>query len=562
MLISRQLIVFGCLLFTTPLLALADPVDAAAAHHRDFQSPAEGIAIGIIADGKTRFENAGLLRAGGPAVDADTLFEIGSITKTFTGLLLADAVLDGKAALEDPISKHLPADLLAADSPLQKVTLLDLATHTSGLPRLPGNLDQGAKADDPYAHYSADHLYRYLRTFKESDFKDRGKVSYSNLGMGLLGHLMERISGKPYEELIREKIFTPLQMESSFVQRTPASIPASLKPRFATGHSGGKAVAYWRIDALCGAGAIVSSARDLMRYAEAHWAPGTPEKLRAAMDFAVKPRREQIGLGWFVNKEGIHHDGGTGGFRSELRVSPSNKTASVRLMNGTGPAAESSSEGDFTSLAGYWQGTLDTGGVKLRLVLRITHTGRTILYSLDQGGSGIPADKAVHAYGLLRIIFGKLGGSFEGRREGRNLSGTWKQSGTFPLTLVHQENLPESLKAQLTKKAKGDVSPLQGYWSGYLGGKKGLFIILEVDAFEGTGEARLYSPDQTPDAIPVSSFSLEDGAFKLSIDPLGATYTAKSKPAGKLTGIWKQGPIPQPLTFTHSATKPKREAKK
>lgn len=560
--INRQFIVCICLLFAAPCFALADPVDAAAVHHRDFQSPGEGISIASIADGETRFENAGLLRAGGPTVDEDSLFEIGSITKTFTGILLADAILEGKAALEDPISKHLPADLLAADSALQKVTLLDLATHSSGLPRLPKNLDQGAKADDPYAHYSTELLYAYLRAFKESDFTDRGKTSYSNLGMGLLGHLLERISGKPYETLVRERIFIPLKMESTFVQRTPASVPASLKARFATGHSGGKAVGNWHIDALCGAGAIVSSSHDLARYADAHWAPGTPEKLRAAMDFAIIPRRGSMGLGWFLDKESIHHDGGTGGFRSGIRINTTRKTATIRLMNGTGPAPESTNVGDFAELVGYWHGTLDTGGVKLRLVLRMSPSGRAVLYSLDQGGSGIPADKTINTDGLVRIIFGKLGASFEGKRDGKSLTGTWKQGSELPLTLHHQATLPDDLKDLLEKNNKGDVSTVQGYWSGYLGGKQGLFIILEIDAFGGTGEARLYSPDQTPDAIPVSSLSLDNKSFNLSIGPLSASYTANLEAAGKLTGIWKQGPIPQPLNLTHSTSRPQRESKK
>jgi CubicO group peptidase (beta-lactamase class C family) len=561
--VSRLLIVAGCFGLATAVPEKPAPVYAAAAHHRDFQTAWEGISTGTAAEDGTRFENAGLLRAGGPGVDEDTLFEIGSITKTFTGILLADAVLGGKATLDDSIAQHLPTDLLPPESPLRKVTLLDLATHTSGLPRLPGNLGKGARQGDPYAHYAVEDLYAYLRAFKESDFKDRGKVSYSNLGMGLLGHLMERISGKPYEELIREKIFDPLEMASSFVQRGPASVPPRMRDRFATGHSGGRVVDHWHIDALCGAGAIVSSARDLMRYATAHWAPGTPEKLRAAMEFAAKPRRAQVGLGWFVSEGGMHHDGGTGGFRSELRISLSNKTAAVRLMNSSGPATDATGEGDFTTLAGYWQGTLDTGGARLRMVLRLTDTGRAVLHSLDQGGSGIPADKAVHAAGTVRVVFGKLGGSFEGKHEGRQLTGSWTQGGAvFPLILKHQDALPDALKTLLAKSTKGDVTVLQGYWSGYLGGERGLFIILELDTFGGTGEARIYSPDQTPDAFPVTSLELDGTAFRLSIAPLGATYTAKLDGAGKLTGIWKQGPVPQRLTLTQSATRPERDKKK
>jgi hypothetical protein len=318
----------------------------------------------------------------------------------------------------------------------------------------------------------------------------------------------------------------------------------------------------WHIDALCGAGAIVSSSRDLARYADAYWALGTPEKLRAAMDFATIPRRGSMGLGWFLDKESIHHDGGTGGFRSGIRINPTRKTATIRLMNGTGPAPESTSVGDFAELAGYWHGTLDTSGVKLRLVLRISPSGRTVLYSLDQGGFGMPADKTIHDDGSLRIIFGNLGASFEGKRDGQSLSGTWKQGSESPLTLHHQATLPDDLKDLLDKSSKGDISTIQGYWSGYLGGKQGLFIILEIDAFEGTGEARLYSPDQTPEPIPVSSLSLDNKSFNLSITPLSASYTAKLEAAGKLTGVWKQGPTPQPLNLTHSTARPQRESKK
>lgn len=156
-------------------------------------------------------------------MDSDTLFEIGSITKVFTGILLADAVNQGKASLDDLVSKHLPDGLLAEDSPLRSVTLLDLATHTSDLPRMPGNLGEGSDPKDPYAHYTVEKLRAYLRDFKVTDFEKRGELSYSNFGMGVLGHVLERIAGKPYEQLVRETIFTPLGMSSSFIQR---SIPA------------------------------------------------------------------------------------------------------------------------------------------------------------------------------------------------------------------------------------------------------------------------------------------------------------------------------------------------
>ena len=539
--------------------AKADPAVDATGHHRDFQTEAEGIAIAAVADGATTFGTAGRLRADGAMVDADTLFEIGSITKVFTGILLADAVRRGDATLEDSIAKHLPADLLPADSILREVTLLDLATHASGLPRLPANLDEAADPLDPYAHYSTEKLYAYLKGFQKGDFESRGKMSYSNLGVGLLGHLLERISGKPDETLARETIFAPLEMKDSFVQRRPADLPVDRAGRFATGHSGGKEVPHWHLDALAGAGAIVSTARDLARFAEGHWSEKTPPALRAAMDLAAKPQRNGVGLCWLIAGEGLSHDGGTGGFRSELRLSHPDKTATIRLMNGTGPVASSESVGDFTSLSGYWEGTLDVGTVKLRQVFRISETGRVFLHSIDQGGAGLPADKAILENGTLRAVFGGIGGSFEAKVEGDSLVGVWKQSGELPLTLVRAKTLPVALEEVLAKRITGDVSGLVGWWSGYLGGKSGLFVILEIEAIGMTGDARLYSPDQTPEPFPVTSLSYADGQLKLGIETIGATFAAKSAPDAKLAGAWKQGPLPLPLTLTKSLERPVRE---
>lgn len=546
-------------LFLVTQILHADPAAEAEAHHRSFQTDGEGIVIAEIADAAATFGHAGKLRSEGTAVDADTLFEIGSITKVFTGILLADAVRRGDATLEDSIAKHLPTDLLPVDSVLREVTLLDLATHTSGLPRLPSNLDEGADPLDPYAHYSTEKLYAYLKGFRPGDFESRGKMSYSNLGVGLLGHLLERISGKPYENLARETIFEPLGMKDSFVLRRPEDLPADRAGRFATGHSGGREVPHWHLDALAGAGAIVSTARDLARFAEGHWSEKTPPELRSAMDLAAQPQRNDVGLCWLIGGSGLSHDGGTGGFRSEMRLSLPDKTATIRLMNGTGPVASSESVGDFTNLSGFWEGTLDAGKVKLRQVFRISESGRVVLHSLDQGGAGLPADKAIFENGTLRAVFSGIGGSFEAKVEGDSLVGVWKQGGELPLTLVRAASLPSALEEALAKRITGDVSELSGWWSGYLGGKSGLFVILEIESIGKTGDARLYSPDQTPEPFPVTSLSYMDGQLKLGITPIGAAFAAKSDEDGKLAGAWKQGPLPLPLTLTKSVERPSRE---
>ncbi len=554
----RKMLFFGLMLLPA-VGTKASPQEDAIAYHRDFQSDGEGVVIAIADGGTVSFGHSGDLRKNGPAMTPDTLFEIGSITKVFTGILLADAVNQGKAALDDPVSKHLPVGLLAKDSPLRSVTLLDLATHSSGLPRLPANLDTGANPNDPYAHYSVEKLHAYLRDFKAGDFEKRGETNYSNLGMGLLGHLLERIAGKPYEELIRDSVFAPLGMSSSFIQRSPGSVPAELKDRFATGHSGGRPVEHWHIDSLCGAGAMVSSARDMMKFAKAHWSAGTPETLKMAMELAAKPQRNGIGLGWFIGKEDLQHDGGTGGFRTELRVNPDEKSASLKFINSSGTSATGGNVGDFKPLAGYWEGTLDTGQAKLRLLLRMAADGGIVLHSLDQGGIGIPAGKAVSSDGKLSVVFSSIGAKFEGNRKDGKLTGQWHQGKEFPLILNKRESIPEELKESLKRRMKGDPTEVAGYWSGYLGGKTGLFLILEIESFDGTGEARIYSPDQHPEPIALSSFSFDGESLALGISHLGAAYTGRLDASGDLRGSWKQNETTQPLDLKRSAKRPERE---
>lgn len=553
-------ILTATLLMIAPAPILADLSEKAAQHHRDYQTEAEGISIAEVrGDDPATYGAAGHLRESGPAVDEKNLFEIGSITKVFTGILLADAVLKKKATLEDPVSRHLPADLLAADSPLHAVTLLDLATHTSGLPRLPANLESGSNPLDPYAHFDEAKLLACLHEMTEADITGKGEVNYSNLGVGLLGYLLERLSGKSYPEMVKETIFAPLGMDSSFVQVRPGDIPASHRDRLATGHAGGKAVPAWHLATLAGAGGIVSCGHDMMLFARAHWSPDTPENLREALSLASSPQRKGMGLCWFIIDEALSHDGGTGGFRSEFRLSPREKSATLLLMNGTGPSGEAGSTGDFRGLAGYWEGTLAAGEVKLRQVFRISESGRVVLHSLDQGGAGIPANKSIHEAGVLRAIFGGIGGSYEANVADDTLTGTWKQGGDLPLTLKRTETAPPALLAALASRLQGDPAKLKGYWSGYLGGKAGLFVILEIDAFGGTGEARLYSPDQTPEPIPVSSLSIDGDKLTLSVDVIKATFAAEIDDTGKLSGAWKQGPLPLPLSLTKSATMPERE---
>src|SRR5512132_4333622 len=140
---------------------------------------------------------------------------MGSATKVFTSLLLADSVRRGEVALSDPASKYLPPDVKIPERGGRQITLQDLATHTSGLPRLPSNL-AAKDASNPYADYTVAQLYAFLSAYQLT--RDIGsKYEYSNLGAGLLGHLLARRAGVDYETLVRTRITGPLGMNSTVV---------------------------------------------------------------------------------------------------------------------------------------------------------------------------------------------------------------------------------------------------------------------------------------------------------------------------------------------------------
>src|SRR5437762_5105440 len=213
---------------------------------------AAGIVVGILDGGGRRLVASGSGPAGAP-LDGDTVFEIGSVTKVFTSSLLADMVRRGEVKLEDSISKYLPASVRLPSRNGKEITLLDLATQTSALPRLPGNL---APQDPqyPYAGYTVEQLYVFLSHYTLT--RDIGeKYEYSNLGVGLLGHVLARKAGMSYEELVTKRILEPLGMKD-----TAITLSASMRARLAPGHdAGGAPVPTWDLPVLAGAGALRST---------------------------------------------------------------------------------------------------------------------------------------------------------------------------------------------------------------------------------------------------------------------------------------------------------------
>ena len=251
--------------------------------------------------------------------DGDTVFEIGSITKVFTSTLLADLVSRAELGLDTPVQDLLGDEARMPARNGAEITLGHLATHSSGLPRLPDNFDP-EDPTNPYADYTVENLYAFLSSHElDRDIGDT--VEYSNVGYGLLGHALALREGTDFETLITERILEPLQMPDTAVELTPA-----LRERLATGHDGRlQPVANWDLPVLAGAGALRSTVNDLLTFLEANLAL-RESPLHQAMELARTPQQTEpaldmdIALGWIIATEGnrdfVWHNGATGGYAS------------------------------------------------------------------------------------------------------------------------------------------------------------------------------------------------------------------------------------------------------
>jgi D-alanyl-D-alanine-carboxypeptidase/D-alanyl-D-alanine-endopeptidase len=304
----------------------------------DAQKQGVGIVVGAVdPDGRRVVAHGTFDTKSKRAVDGDTLFEIGSVTKVFTALLLADAVQRGEMKLDDPAAKFLPEGQKLPSRGGKQITLIDLATHTSGLPRLPLNLTP-ANPENPYADYSVEKMYAFLSTYELP--RDIGaEYEYSNLGAGLLGHLLARRANMDYATLVRERITEPLGMKSTVI-----TIPPNMKSRLASGHDATlQPAANWDLPTLAGAGALRSTANDMLTFLAAMLG-FTKSPLTPAMSSMLRTRRPtnagtmSIALGWHIAKtasgdEVVWHNGGTGGYRSFTGFDPKTRTGIIVLSN-------------------------------------------------------------------------------------------------------------------------------------------------------------------------------------------------------------------------------------
>lgn len=289
----------------------------------DVQHKAGAIVVGVVTKHGQEVICYGKFGSADPRVpDGETIFEIGSVTKVFTALLVSDMALRGEVNLTDPVSKYLPPTVQVPERDGKQITLLDLATHYSGLPRMPNNYNR---------EYSVEQMYDFLSHYTLT--RDPGaKYEYSNFGGGLLGQLLAVRADTDYETLLRDRITGPLGMDHTAMQLTP-EMEANLIP----GYRGGSTAPSIEVSAMKGAGAIRSNVDDMLVFLAANMGLiKTP--LRPAMKKMLSIHRAvspgvRIAMGWHISNGVVCHNGGTYGYHAYVGFEPRRKAGVVVLSN-------------------------------------------------------------------------------------------------------------------------------------------------------------------------------------------------------------------------------------
>jgi CubicO group peptidase (beta-lactamase class C family) len=303
-----------------------------------------GVTVGVLRDGVRRVFAYG-------AATPDSIFEIGSVTKTFTGLILAQMIEQKRVQLDTPVRELLPKSTVAKPEG-REITLLDLVIHRSGLPRMPDDFHP-SDPSNPYSDYRVANLYEFIGT-RGVQRPANAPFSYSNLGLGLLGQALAESAREPYARLLEEQVTAPLGLNNTVVSLSPQQ-----RTRFIQGHTADHRDAHaWDAGALAGAGAIHSTADDLLTYLDAHLHPekivagatasSTARTLPAAIALSHKVRDDvepglHIAFAWLVDASGIYwHNGETGGYTSFVFFDPSRDAAAVVLVNMSSGGQQSS----------------------------------------------------------------------------------------------------------------------------------------------------------------------------------------------------------------------------
>jgi CubicO group peptidase (beta-lactamase class C family) len=298
-----------------------------------------GMVVGVLDSTGARYFSYGTTtRTGGQPVNERTVYEIGSITKIFTAVTLADMALKGEVGLDDPVQRYLPDSVHVPSRDGKQITLRLLSAQRSGLPRMPNNFTP-PDMSNPYIGYGPGLLYQFLNGYTLP--RDPGaSYEYSNLGVGLLGYaLIRRAGAASYEDLALRRVIQPLGLADTRVTLTP-----DLQSRLAHGHAGEQEVRNWDFDPMLGgAGAIRSTAADMLKLLAAatglrHTPLDSAFRLTEAVEFDAA-NAMHIGLGWHIIGADSSmiwwHNGGTGGYHSWIGFDPRRKIGVAVLSNST-----------------------------------------------------------------------------------------------------------------------------------------------------------------------------------------------------------------------------------
>lgn len=296
-----------------------------------------GLVVGIIDEQGTRVLSYGVAdKKAAKNVDGDSIFEIGSVTKLFTSLILADMVEKGEVKLTDPVAMYLPKYVKIPGRNGKQITLFDLANHLSSLPAWPSNLVSKDRLN-PVADYTVEQMYEFLSSYQLT--RDIGeKKEYSNVGVGLLGHVLSLRAGQVYERLVQTRITEPLGMTDTAITLSPRMKENLAKPHDASGVS----MKNWDLPAIPGAGALRSTVNDMLKFLAAQMYPErSPLKsaiLRMQTPFPETPSiRLALDMSTKYGKEIWGHAGSTFGYKSFLGFEKNGHHGVVALSNGGEP---------------------------------------------------------------------------------------------------------------------------------------------------------------------------------------------------------------------------------
>lgn len=297
-----------------------------------------GVSVAVWQNGQAHVYGYGETAKGNTTLPNEhTIFEIGSISKTFTAAMLTEVLAERGLSVETPVRLLIPSDIPTLEKDGQEILVKHLLNHSSGLPRLPDDLAKGYDKRNPYVHYDSTRVYAFLKQY-ELKRKPGVEFEYSNLAMGLAGLIIERLTGSSYDQNLSARIAQPLGL-------TQTSISVAAGSDFAKGYNKqGREVSYWDMTGVKGAGAIRADAWDLLLYGKAQLG-GAPAPLDSVFTRCHEATFTQeafsMGLGWFLievnGKSCWFHDGGTGGFSSFLYVCPATNQVLAILANSSDP---------------------------------------------------------------------------------------------------------------------------------------------------------------------------------------------------------------------------------